>query len=202
MKYLIILSLLLQSCGKDSDTTDNKAPSPSAAPTSKQPVTAMAVATPADRPDCLAGNNYQLVYVKSEKAFYNCISAVWEAIVIATPVTYTAAKGDKGDKGDQAPALPSNVWIDPSSGLQWFIGSATTNYFFWNESCKNGWRKASITELVEANHRGLVFQLQKLSASTIVWRQSLPEVTTATYYNMLDEYVYSTSQTATILCVK
>lgn len=188
----LILVLTLTSCGAADNSSD-----PTSTRTStveeKGTVTALGVNLLSDRPSCTTSNNYQLVYVKSEKIFYNCQALVWEKVDINP--SNVAIKGDKGDAGLPA---PSNVWIDSVTGFQWLIGSSTNNYYFWNQSCVGAWRKATITELVDANHRGLIQKVQALGMPVILWRTAQPD----TFYQLTDEFVYNTNQTATVVCVK
>lgn len=187
----LILALTLTSCGAANNQSE---PSNTRGNTEEKGiVTALGVNLLSDRPACTASNNYQLVYVKEDKKFYNCQALVWENIDINP--SSVAVKGEKGDAGLPA---PTNVWIDSVSGLQWLVGSSTNNYWFWNQSCVNSWRKATITELVDANHRGLIQKVQALGMPIIIWRTAQPD----TFYKMDDEFVFNTSQTATVVCVK
>lgn len=195
MKTLLILALILQACGKDDNqTTNTKAESTTTNVSNKQSAVALAVASASDMPSCGSNNTYQLVYVQSEKKFYNCLSTGWNTIEIAAPVTYV--KGDKGDKGDSGVSYNSNIWIEPVSGLQFFIGGAVSNYSTIASICVSPYRTPTSSEILNAQYRGLGLQIASLGAPVATWYTSVSQI------NMTTGAVSVSAGSLTVLCVK
>ncbi len=193
MKTLLILALILQACGKDDNKTTNSKSEPTTPTSSKTAAVAMAISSIADLPVCSASNNYQLVYVQTEKKFFTCNAVSWTAIDIAGPVTYT--KGDKGDTGASG-STTANIWIEPVSGLTFFIGGSVSNYSTVASICVSPYRAPTSSEILNGQYRGLGLQVASLGATIGAWYTSVSQI------NMSTGAVSVSAGSLTVLCVK
>lgn len=114
MNRLILAALVaIVGCGSD---PSHESPTPAPAQTVAPAATvethhSMAVADQASLPDCTADAEGWLVYVKDDKSFRACEAGTWAQIDLPTP---------------DAPSLPSNQFVDSTTGSTWYIGGISS----------------------------------------------------------------------------
>lgn len=143
------------------------------------------VETSSEIGDCSEEYFKQLVYVLDEKTFYYCAREnKWLAIDLR------GAKGDQGPQGSvgaqgvagrdgrdgqdgqDAVSVASNEWLDPITNEKWFIGQFVKPWDIARNqnTCPSGSRAPTLTEMTEADLRGIFAKLRV--ANTILINQT------------------------------
>lgn len=198
MKYIIILSLIVASCGTDSGSSgdssspetksiETKSENKSQAKTSAVDVSdALYIATDSDLPECTDKNTKQLVYVEDSRVFKHCSKGEWKIaeIVVKDGKDGLAGKdgsngkdgtnGVNGTNGKDGTTVNGNMWYDPVTKKYWLIPSVATCFFsscgFTEPTyCQGDYRLPYQDELQLAVGRGLKSAADALGAPKEGW---------------------------------
>lgn len=158
-KYLVTISLLLTCCGTD----DSSDPATDINKQSNKSTNALYLENFEDLPDCDDNNENQLVYVKSDGLFYNCIAHIWGKVEIKGNAGKNGTDGEDGIDGKNQ---PENVWENPDNGELWTIGGSTKINFV---NCGENFRLPTKDEALDALSLGLYQHASTVSGNTTMF---------------------------------
>lgn len=152
MWKLIIPVFLMWSCGSQDgnqslDTAQNSEEKTVTNIDGKEEVFSI-ISESSKKPECLEGNDSQLIYVADTEEFQACQALSWITIDIKGK---DGVDGKDGQDGETT-ILSNTEWIDPVDGKKWFI---TGPFDMTVKPCAAPYRMPTAQELTSAIYHGL-----------------------------------------------
>lgn len=191
MKFLILVLLLLVSCGTDDGGgSANLVDAQTSKKDDKNKLQSLYVANADKLPSCSDENDSQLAYAKQEDAFFVCNAGNWDEITIDGDQGEKGEKGDDGEQGDAGMAV-DNTWEDPITGYTWLIGSNAV-WATANSACSGSWSLGTRAEVLAAALHGLGVASDNLGGPDNTW--TIESTGTGTYYSIITLQASPTSE--------
>lgn len=204
MRYLLIFTMLLVTCGTAPDETTDKnilpiedCPKDDQCPDEEEKTMAfgaISIDSVIDMPACIGANNRQLVFVVSEKTFYYCKNFQW----IETDFSKELCTEEPAKTPEPTP--DPHRWSDPISGTLWLIGGSGV---FGGSPCVGEWTMPNIDQAIMGVENGLRNSLITLGI-TEIWSKTSGQYEGHEGYNITTKVhrAYPDPNTLGYICFK